>query len=92
MHSRRIGHKHKVGSDRTEMEQSTISHIAESDNIYTHDPRSTSRAKSFSHMTEEQLRDTQKMSLPDYNTLGFKDIIVSFEGSIVVVVINRAKK
>jgi len=32
------------------------------------------------------------MSLPDYSALGFKEIIVTLDGSVVVIVINRAKQ
>lgn len=32
------------------------------------------------------------MSLPDYNSLGFKDIIVTLDGAVAVILINRPKE
>lgn len=32
------------------------------------------------------------MALPDYNARGYKEIIVTLDGSVAVVLINRAKQ
>lgn len=32
------------------------------------------------------------MTLPDYASLGFKDIIISLDGAVAVIVINRPKQ